>query len=256
MCTLPIHFNIFSGQQALLQAAAEHWILAAQNAINDHGQFSVALTGGSTPRPLYQLLAEEKYASRLDWSRVYLFWGDERMVPVDHKDSNYNMAKETLIDHIPIPAKNIFPMVSGNDFSELDLDSYVQHYDNVMKQFVGCEVNGFPKFDLIMLGMGADGHTASLFPATDILDEKNKAVAKVYVEKLRSWRISLTYPVLEVCENILLTVCGKDKADVLNQVFSHPQSNNQFPISRIALNHSIHWYLDKDAVAELETNLG
>jgi 6-phosphogluconolactonase len=198
------------------------------------------------------MLAEDKYASQIDWSKVYLFWGDERMVPVNHKDSNYLMAKEALIDHVPVPAQQVFPMVVGDSFSENDIENYAQQYTENLHKYLDITASGLPKFDLIMLGMGDDGHTASLFPHTDILNEEKKAVAKVYVDKLKSWRISLTYPVLETCADILIMACGDNKASVLKKIFNKELSVNDLPMSRIAFLESANWYTDKAAITEIE----
>ncbi len=159
--------RIFSDSADLSQAAAEHIVGLAAASIDQRGNFSFVLSGGSTPRGLYALLASDGFADRIDWARVFVFWGDERCVPPNHADSNYRMAREALLDHVPLPAGNIHRMAG-----EIDPQAAAEGYDRLLHAFFAPTL-ARPRFDLVLLGMGADGHTASLFPGTDALNEIN-----------------------------------------------------------------------------------
>ncbi|MDH5570761.1 MAG: 6-phosphogluconolactonase [Gammaproteobacteria bacterium] len=257
MSGLSVCFKVLPSKEEITKKAADVWIAAATKAISRKDKFCVALSGGSTPRRLYEMLAKKEYADQVDWSKVYIFFGDERMVPRDHIDSNYRMAKESLLSHVPIPTANIFPMVSeklDSEYSENHIQNYVDNYYHCLNQYLDKTDAGVPCFDLIKLGIGTDGHTASLFPDTTILNEEQLAVSKVYVEKLNSWRVSLTYPVLEAADKVLFLVCGKDKADIVRAIFNREQTAHNFPVSRIAYKHTACWYLDSAAASQLDTD--
>jgi len=229
----------------LSQAAATFWLQQATKAIREHGFFTVALTGGATPKPLYRLLSEPARYKGLDWSRVQVFIGDERVVPHDHADSNYRMASETLLAHVPVPAENIHPMQTDGP-----VDEVAQDYARQLQGLLPLDESGIPVFDLIMLGIGADGHTASLFPQTDILSEHEKWVAAVYVDKLASWRISLTYPVLNHAKTIMVLASGENKAKVVQQVMTKPD-DKVFPVQAIEAKGEMHWFVDAAAAKAL-----
>ena len=257
MSGLPVLFKILPSKEEITHAAVDLWIKSARKAINEKGKFCVALAGGSTPKLLYEMLAQKRYADQIEWSKVYIFFGDERMVARDHIDSNYRMAKEALLNHVPIPSGNVFPMVSEKlegEYSENNIQNYVDTYSHNLSQHLNKTDAGIPCFDLIKLGIGADGHTASLFPDTSILNEETLTVSQVYVEKLECWRISLTYPVLEAAEKLLLLVCGKDKAERVREIFNKEQVSQDFPVSRIAHKETTCWYLDSDAASQLEVD--
>ena len=251
----PTLIKVLPTKEDITRAAADLWVESACTAIDNKGKFCVALSGGSTPRLLYEMLAKKDYADQIAWSKVYIFFGDERMVPRDHLDSNYRMAKTALLDHVPLPPENIFPMVSetsDSEYSESHIQHYVDTYNQYLNQYLNKTDTGVPCFDLIKLGMGTDGHTASLFPNTSILNEEQLPVSKVYVEKLESWRISLTYPVLESADKLLLLVCGEDKAEILKGIFNREQIAEDFPISRIAYRTTANWYIDSAAASQLK----
>lgn len=232
----------------LCQRAATQFIQSAAAAIRDHGAFYVALSGGSTPVYLHRTLAQPDIRQQIDWKRVHIYFGDERNVPPDHPDSNYRMARETLLTQVPVPPEQVHAVPTGC----VEMQNCAQQYAQVLKAIP--QQQGMPCFDLILLGMGNDGHTASLFPGTTILNERATSVAAVYVEKLATWRVSLTYPVLERAAAIMILVTGAEKAQILYEVINEPQ--HRYPIQQIH-NERIEWYVDAPAAARLsESDVG
>lgn len=191
----------------------------AQAAIAERGTFSLALSGGNTPKPVYAALAQRP----LDWSRVVITFGDERCVPPDDAQSNYRMARETLLDHASIPAENVLRMKG-----ELDPAAAAQEYEAGLRARAGGEVF---RHDLVLLGMGDDGHTASLFPGTPALTERTRLVVENYVPKVAMWRLTMTYPLLEAARHVCFLVNSKGKDDVLNEVFS---GTSDYPSAQVA----------------------
>ena len=229
----------------LFHAAAEEFVRAGKAAIAARARFSVALSGGSTPNSLYSLLAAQHAA--FDWDRTFLFFGDERHVPPDHPDSNYRMVKEALLTRISIPAENVFRVKAENP----DAAAAALEYENELRHFFALKSGEFPRFDLILLGMGPDGHTASLFPGSEGLKEQSRLVIANWVEKFNTYRISLTFPVLNCAAQVMFLASGRDKADMLNQVlegkYSPPYPSQQVqPIDGTLL-----WMLDEAAAAKL-----
>lgn len=235
--------EIFPTEAALYQGAAAYWGKIAQAAIEERGAFHVALAGGNTPKGLYRLLAGKSYASQLDWSRVYVYFGDERYVPPDHQDSNYRMARETLLDPVAIPRQQIFRVRTELPDPELAAVDYAQ--------VLRSHLPRGERLDLILLGVGNDGHTASLFPGTSILTVQDRLVAAVYVEKLSAWRISMTYPAIERSRRVLFLVTGVDKAPVVARLLAEPEGKS-FPVQRVRAQGEMSWYLDAGAVGEWE----
>ena len=239
--------RIFPDTQTLATAAAERWLALYQDVHTAQTLFHVALSGGSTPKRLYQLLADPDRQSAIDWSRVHVYFGDERAVPPEHTDSNYRMAREALLDHIAIPAENIHRMNATPETIEQDAEDYAA----MLREHLPHDAAGMPVFDLILLGMGADGHTCSLFPGTTILDERVRSVAAVYVPHLDSWRLSLTYPVLDRARHLLFLVAGSDKAKRLRQVCRDAAPS--VPVQGIRPRGTVEWYLDRAAAAEIDS---
>lgn len=237
--------TILPDADALAAAAAEQWIAACREAVAARGVFHVALAGGSTPQRLYRLLAQPSNRMRIDWTRVQLYFGDERAVPAEHADSNFRMVRETLIDHVPVAAQQVHRMAALPERIEDAADDYAA----LLRERLPCDAAGVPVFDLILLGMGADGHTCSLFPDTPILDERARSVAPVYVARLDSWRLSLTYPVLEAAHRLLFLVSGADKAARLRAVCRGAQP--PAPVQRIRARGRVDWLVDRAAAAEL-----
>jgi 6-phosphogluconolactonase len=228
---------------SLARAAAEHFVTLAAEAIAARGRFAVALAGGSTPRATYALLATEEFAARVDWSRVHVFWGDERCVPPDHPDSNYCMVREALLDKIPIPTENVH-RIRG----ELSPDQAAVAYHEKLEAVLGA--NG--RFDLILLGMGADGHTASLFPGTAALHEQARWVVAHYVDKLSMWRVTFTPAAINAAAHVTFIVSGAGKAEQLREVLAGPYQPDVLPaqIVRPTDGHLL-WLVDEAAAVHL-----
>jgi 6-phosphogluconolactonase len=246
MASLRGTLHISADTEALGVAIADYWLQVSRQAINRHGRFAVALAGGSTPRLLYQTLAQSPYREAVAWDKVWVFFGDERSVPQDHPESNFNMACEALLSHVPIPAEQIFPMVDPS----LTAADNAQRYAEQLQTALPLTQDSWPIFDLVLLGMGDDGHTASLFPDTDILRDERQAVAAVYVHKLATWRVSLTYPCINHAHQVAVLVAGEGKAQTLRQIAEAAPTT--FPIQGIApRSGELHWYMDEAAAALL-----
>lgn len=239
---------IASDVNNLSRAAATQLIQHAREAIRHHGAFYLALSGGSTPVRLHETLALPVYQQQIEWDKVHIYFGDERNVPSDHPDSNYRMAQETLLTKVPIPSSQVHAMPTGCE----EMQDCARRYAELLARLP--QRHGKPCFDLILLGMGNDGHTASLFPQTTILAECDRSVAAVYVAKLSSWRVSLTYPVINLANAVMILVSGPAKAEMLYEVFNEPK--HDYPIQRIHNEH-LEWYVDTAAAARLiESDVG
>lgn len=237
--------RILPDSKRLAIAAAKHFVVLAKEAIGARGLFSVALAGGSTPRAAYALLATEEYAERIDWSRVHVFWGDERCVPPDNTDSNYRMARETLLDGVPLLAQNVH-RVRG----EMAPEDAASDYEYRLRQFFGDDL---PRFDLVLLGMGGDGHTASLFPGTAALCEQRRWAVAHYVDSVRGWRVTLTPVVINGALNVTFIVSGEAKAERMAQVLKGPYPPEALPAQLISpVDGRLLWLLDAEAAALLE----
>ena len=235
--------------QELFQAAAEEVIQTATNAVAKRGRFTIALSGGSTPKNLYTLIAANASAS-LPWAQMFFFWGDERHVPPDDPDSNYRVAKETLLSKVPIPAANIFRVPSENP----DASTAAEAYEQTLRKFFALAPGEFPRFDLILLGLGPDGHTASLFPETAALQEKSRLVVANWVEKLKTSRITFTLPVLNAARRVAFLVSGTDKAEVLHEVLEGNAPAEKYPSKLVQpVNGKLIWFVDRAAASELST---
>jgi 6-phosphogluconolactonase len=238
-----------STPQELFHAAAEEVLAVAQNAIAERGRFTIALSGGSTPKNLYTLIAANASTS-LPWNQIFFFWGDERHVPLDDPDSNYRMAKETLLSKVPVPAANIFPIPAENP----DAKAAAAAYEQTVRKFFGGAAGEVPRFDLILLGMGPDGHTASLFPETEALQENSRLVVPNWVEKFKTSRITLTLPVLNAARNVLFLVSGADKATVLREVLEGSGPGEKFPSKLVRPSQGkLIWLVDRAAASQLTT---
>ncbi|MCW5852463.1 MAG: 6-phosphogluconolactonase [Anaerolineae bacterium] len=239
--------HVFPTADALAEAAAEYMVQLAHAAVMEQGRFSVALSGGSTPRALHAHLAAEPLRSDVDWGRVHVFWGDERCVPPDHPDSNYRMARETLLDHVPIPAGQVHRMPG-----ELPPTEAAAAYEAELRSFFGAA--GEPRFDLALLGMGDDGHTASLFPGTAALAETERWVAANWVEKLNTWRLTLTVPTINQAANVVFLVAGAGKADRLREVLRGPYQPTALPSQFIRpIAGRLAWFVDMAAASGVES---
>ncbi len=237
--------QIIATHTELYRAVAQEWVSLAKAAIRARGKFCVALTGGNTPRELYRLLATDEYAKQIDWSATHIYVGDERYVPDDHPDSNFGMATATLLAHVPIPASQIYPIPTQAAPLECAIE-----YAQTLQRTLAINTAGIPVLDLILLGIGEDGHTASLFPGADALDVHDRICAAVYVSHLASWRLTLTYPVITAARQRIVMVTGNTKAKILAKVLSDKIAND-LPMQRIALAAPTTWYLDKAAASAL-----
>ncbi|MGD0266489.1 MAG: 6-phosphogluconolactonase [Candidatus Methylomirabilota bacterium] len=219
--------RILADGDDLCRAAAEEFVRLADEAVRARGRFTVALSGGSTPEALYRLLAAEDggFRVRVPWGQAHFFWGDERHVPPDHPDSNYRMASEAMLSRVPVPPGNVHRIPAENP----DAAEAATEYAETLRTFFDAAAGRFPRFDLILLGMGSDGHTASLFPGTDAIQEKIRLVAALWVEKLGAYRITLTVPVLNDAASVIFLVSGEGKAEALRAVLEGPHRPDRFP---------------------------
>lgn len=216
----------------------KQFLQIAADAIEKRGRFVVALSGGSTPNAIFKELTNEDNRSKIDWTKVFCFWGDERSVPPSHPDSNYHTAMQAGLSALPLPAANIFRMPAESDIEENTL-AYEQ-------QLLSICPSG--EFDLVMLGMGEDAHTASLFPRTHALHSDQRLVVANYVPQKKAWRMTLTYKCINAARQIDIYVMGKNKAAMLSQVLSSPYDPDSLPIQRIGTStHKALWILDRDA---------
>lgn len=231
--------EILSNAERLAHRAADRFVSFASTAIAERGRFTVALAGGSTPEPVYALLAERPRAQKIDWARVEVFWGDERCVPPDHPDSNYRTARQALLDSVPIPEKNVH-RIQG----ELPPEEAAAAYRLELQDHLGAD----GRFDLVLLGMGPDGHTASLFPGTGAIREQEHSVVAVYVEKFDAWRVTLTLPVINAARHVVFLVSGEEKAHALARVYAR----DPLPAAVVKpASGRLSWLVDRDAAARL-----
>jgi len=246
-------FEVFASPEKLSVGVAAHISQLASNAIQAQGRFSAALSGGSTPRSVYRLLAGQPSSNSLDWKRIHLFWGDERWVPDDHPDSNYQMVREALLDQIDIPEKNIHPVPV-----EHSLERAATIYENTLKAFFDGptrrETNP-STFDLVLLGLGADGHTASLFPGSSALLEPDRLVVPVEHSQPPPPlvpRITLTLPAINASAQVTFIVAGRDKSKILKEVHSQHPGDAEYPAKFVQPHHGkLLWMVDKAAAAGL-----
>lgn len=233
--------HIYADPAEVAHAAARHFADLAQDCVRHTGRFTVALAGGSTPRALFALLAAEPFASSLPWSAIYFFWGDERCVPPGHADSNYRMAYETLLAKVPVPPQNIFRIPAEDE----DHEQVAANYSTTIQQFFALTA---PRLDLVFLGMGADGHTASLFPGTTALQINDRLAAANYVEKLAVWRITLTAAAINQARHVTFLVTGEDKAASLQSVLMGEYQPELYPSQLIKpADGSLLWMVDEAA---------
>jgi 6-phosphogluconolactonase len=234
--------------QELFAAAAEEVIRAANEAVAVSGRFTIALSGGSTPKNLNTLLATNARTS-LPWDRMFFFWGDERHVPPSDPESNYRMAEETLLSKVPVPRANVFRIPAENP----DAAAAALAYEETLRKFFALQAGEFPRFDLILLGMGPDGHAASLFPGTAALQEKSRLVVANWVEKFKTDRITLTLPVLNAARCVIFLVSGTEKAAALHEVLETDAPGGQYPSKLVRpTDGKLIWLVDRAAASGLK----
>jgi 6-phosphogluconolactonase len=226
------------------RASADLFVQTAREAVAQNGRFTVALTGGSSPVQLYKLLAAAPYRDQVPWDQTFVFWGDERAVPHTDDRNNARMAFELLLDHVPVPPAQVHRM-SG----ELPPDESARQYEALLKaHFSG----GSPQFDLILLGMGDDGHTASMFPGTDVVHERERWVKELFLTSQGMYRITLTAPLINQARRIVFQVFGAGKAATLKRVLEGPYQPDQLPSQLInPTSGELHWFLDEAAAGEI-----
>ncbi|MBI2883011.1 MAG: 6-phosphogluconolactonase [Candidatus Methylomirabilis oxyfera] len=244
-----IDLLVVADQAALAQEAAKRVVAIAEEAVARCNRFTVALSGGSTPKRLYSLLAAEPYCTRLPWRGTHLFWGDERAVSPDHPDSNFGMARAALLSRVPIPANQVHRMRA----ERADLDEAAGEYQaEIARMFAAQPPDEPPAFDLILLGLGPDGHTASLFPYTRALRETRWWVASNYIPELKANRLTLTPPILNRAATILFLVSGADKAAALQAVLEGPPDPERLPAQLIRpVAGRLAWLVDQAAASRL-----
>jgi len=233
----------------LSQKAAERFVALANETSASSGRFTVALSGGSTPRILYSLLATPGFVDRIPWPKVHLFWGDERCVPPDHPDSNYRMVRESLLSKINLAPENVHRMAG-----EKEPKTAAAEYEEQLIKLFRLSEGAPPRFDLILLGLGEDGHTASLFPGSAAVDETQRLVTTTYVPKLNAHRLTLTLPVLNESAQIFFLVAGKSKATIVKELLVTRPTIAKFPAQRIQpVDGDLTWFITRDAAAGLPT---
>jgi 6-phosphogluconolactonase len=228
----------------LARAAAEQFVTRSIDAVAQRGSFTVALSGGLTPKILYGLLADpnEPFRQKVPWDSAHFFWSDERHVPPDHPDSNYHMANEVMLSRVPVPANNVHRVQSEKP----NAAEAASEYEETLVQTTG---QSLPRLDLILLGLGTDGHTASIFPGSEVLHETKRLVAAPWVEKLKAYRITMTLPLLNNGASVLFLVSGAAKAQIVKEVLQGPK---RYPAQAVdPTNGELLWMLDKDAARKL-----
>ncbi len=235
------------GHQELVRAVADEIVVRMNSAVKARGLASLVLSGGSTPYGVYELLGSAECRSRIAWERIHLFWGDERCVPPTSPESNFRMAHESLVARISIPAENVHRIAGEQPPTEA-----ARSYEMQIQNFFSLKPGEFPMFDLVLLGIGGDGHTASLFPGTTALQVKDKIVTAVYVEKLETHRITMTLPAINNSRCIIFMVEGKNKASVLRDILD--DAGHAYPSQLVhPAAGELHWFIDYAAASEMQT---
>lgn len=235
--------RIFKDAVELSRAAADLFVTLAVQSIRERGRFLVALSGGSTPMALYRLLAREP----IDWTRIHVFWGDERLVPPEDAENSYGQAREALLKHIPIPTENIHRVAS-----ELDPVAAARDYASILREFAAPPLD-WPRFDLVLLGLGEDGHTASLFPGSPVDATEPVIAVTAQYQGRPARRVTLTPPVFNAARQVIFLVTGANKAVTLKGVFSDYNSSEQIPAKRIQpADGQVTWLVDKAAGKEIK----
>lgn len=246
---LKIIYYVEPNLAALASRAAQYFVEMAEESVAARGRARIAISGGSTPKATFQLLADrgQPWRARMPWDQLELFWVDERCVPPDDQESNYRMTRESLLDQVPLRPEQIHRMEG-----ELDPEEAAARYESGLRNSFRLEGAEVPRFDLVALGMGPDGHTASLFPHTEALNEMMRLVAANHVPQKDSWRITLTWPVINHARSVFFLIGGADKAGVLNEVLTGPKDIDRLPSQLIWPSSGIlTLILDKSAASQL-----
>ena len=241
-----MNVQIFKDIEALSHAAADLFVRSATQAVEKHGRFLVALSGGGTPSGLYRLLARKPFRDQIAWDKTFVFWGDERCVPPDDEGSNFYQANEILLSQVPIPDKNIL-RIEGEFAPHKASDAYAQ----VLKEFADPDLD-WPRFDLVLLGMGDDGHTASLFPGSQVETSSPTLAVTADYQGRPAERVTLTPLVLNSARMVLFLVSGESKAVTLSRVLSDKSNQNLYPAGRIQpIDGELIWFVDESAASKL-----
>ena len=237
--------HIFDNADTLIQQQADFIVTAARDAIAKRGHFSLVLSGGSSPKKLYTLLSSPAYADKIDWPKVYFFLGDERYVPLNHADSNFLMASQSLFTPLNIGGHQLFPVNTA-----LTPPQAAQAYQRDIENFFGDKPR---QFDLVLLGLGDDAHTASLFPHTTVLHEKTALVKEIYIDKVSMFRITLTAPLINQAHNISFLLFGASKAPAVHSIIEGERNLDLYPAQLIKPAHgTLHWFMDNSAAQQLK----
>jgi 6-phosphogluconolactonase len=239
--------RVFETISELMAAAAGEVVRVAEEAVRERGRFTWVLSGGSTPRDLYTLLASPAYRDRLPWNAIHVFWGDERHVPPDDADSNFRMAREAMLDAVPLPPQNIHRIRA----EEPDAEVAAKAYETELREFFHLAPGELPRFDLVMLGLGKDAHTASLFPGGEAVHERERLVVAPWVEAQNTFRITLTPPVLNAARLVAFLTAGDDKAEPLRAVLEGARDPERYPAQIVVGNRL--WLVDRAAARLLAT---
>lgn len=239
--------KVYTDLNELSIAAANYIIAISNEAIGEKGKFTISLSGGNTPEKLYSILAQSPYREQIQWENTFVFWGDERCVPFDDSRNNAYQAKLVLLNKVPIPPANIYRIPVN-----LPPAKASAVYGREMKDFFGeapvC-------FDAMLLGLGENGHTASLFPGTNVLAEEEAGIRGIYVEEEKMYRITMTAPLINQAHRILFLVSGKNKADVLPKIISGPYDPEEYPAQLIKpIGGELRWFVDDDAASHIKQN--
>jgi 6-phosphogluconolactonase len=240
--------SVFRTIEALNESAAQLFVHLAEKSVMARGRFLLCLSGGNTPKGLYTLLSVNPYRDIIPWKNTFIFWSDERCVPADDERNNARMATEVLLKKIDIPSSNIFPVLVNLNPAEA-----ASNYEQTLRDFFGMKP---PRFDLILLGLGENGHTASLFSGTEVLREKSHWVKEVFVEELQRYRITMTATLINKAHNIVFLITGKEKSDILKTVLTAPFQPEKYPIQLIRPEHGeVCWFVDDKAASGLPNEL-
>ncbi|MDM1296547.1 6-phosphogluconolactonase [Sphingobacterium sp. N143] len=234
-----MNITIFDNLDALYKKAADTFVELSEKAIQKHDKFVVALSGGSSPKAIFSLLATPAYADKIIWNKIHFFWVDERWVSLEDEKSNFKMTLEVLLNKVPVNENQIFPMYKDG----IEPEKYAKEYEAQLRNVLGAD--GI--FDFILLGMGDDGHTASLFPGEKILQEKEKWVDAYYLKPQEMFRITLTEPIINKAENILIVTFGKSKKNALNEVLNGVYNPELYPLQLIERKAGVQIFTDREA---------
>lgn len=240
--------QVFDDVAALARAAAEEVIRVLSDAARNQGRATIALSGGSTPKALYRLLADDPFRGRMPWSAIHFFWGDERHVPPDHEESNYRMVREAMLDLVPVPPENVHRIRA----EEKDAERAATEHEAELRSFFALKAGAWPRFDLVLMGLGPEGHTASLFPGSPAITESSRLVVAPWVEAHDTFRITMTPPVFNHGAEVLFLVSGEEKAPAVHAVLEGERDPGLVPAQVVSpVEGKLLWMLDRAAARDL-----